>query len=305
VYRRSITIAGESGWLEVKPGEPGALHLLIEFPEPTQTLPIVSRVRRMFDLDADPMIIDGHLAADRLLAPLVKRRPGLRVPGTWDGFELGLRAILGQQVSVAAATTLAGRLVATFGRPMAAPQQRGCRVGDLAQQGAGLTHTFPLPTAIARANVADVGVPAKRGEAIQRFASAVARGDISFDGGTDASVFRDRLRELPGIGEWTAEYMALRALGDPDAFPSGDLGLLRATGTETAGELSKRAQAWRPWRAYAALHLWAGASRPEGQGGPRRQVPAFRPGRQGADNGRMGRLRVDGDARRQAAHRRR
>jgi AraC family transcriptional regulator of adaptative response / DNA-3-methyladenine glycosylase II len=268
VYRRSITIAGEAGWLEVKPGEPGALHLLIEFPEPTQTLPIVSRVRRMFDLDADPMIIDGHLASDRLLAPLVKRRPGLRVPGTWDGFELGVRAILGQQVSVAAATTLAGRLVATFGRPMAAPH-RGCRVGDPAQQVAGLTHTFPLPAEIVRANVAEIGVPAKRAEAIRHFASAVTHGDISFDGGMDASAFCDRLRELPGVGEWTAQYMALRALGDPDAFPSGDLGLLRATGMKTAGELTKRAQAWRPWRAYAAQHLWAAGTRQGARNGRR------------------------------------
>ena len=247
LYRRSIDIAGEAGWLEVGPGERGALQLCIEFPQPVQMLRIVSRVRRMFDLDADPMVIDTHLVLDPLLAPLVRCRPGLRVPGAWDGFELGVRAILGQQVSVGAATTLAGRLVARFGRPL------GCGLGRV-------THIFPSAADIAAASVAGIGVPATRAEAVRRFAAAVARGDIPFDLSLDPAAFRDRLRELPGIGAWTAEYIALRALGDPDAFPAGDLGLLRATGTRTAGDLTRRAQAWRPWRAYAALHLWAGAS---------------------------------------------
>jgi AraC family transcriptional regulator of adaptative response / DNA-3-methyladenine glycosylase II len=247
LYRRSIEIAGDAGWFEVGPGERGALQLCIEFPQPVQMLRIVSRVRRMFDLDADPMVIDTHLGLDPLLAPLVRCRPGLRVPGAWDGFELGVRAILGQQVSVAAATTLAGRLVARFGRPL------GYDVGRV-------THIFPSAADIAAASVAGIGVPATRAEAVRRFAAAAARGDIPFDLSMDPAVFRDRLLELPGIGEWTAEYIALRALGDPDAFPAGDLGLLRAMGTRTAGDLTRRAQAWRPWRAYAALHLWAGAS---------------------------------------------
>jgi AraC family transcriptional regulator of adaptative response / DNA-3-methyladenine glycosylase II len=168
------------------------------------------------------------------------------VPGAWDGFELGVRAVLGQQVSVAAATTLAGRLVARFGRP-------------LATEVTGLTHTFPAPADVASARVEEIGVPAKRAETIRCFATAVARGAVSFDGSMDPTAFRDVLRELPGVGEWTAEYMALRGLGDPDAFPSGDLGLLRATGIRNARALNARAQAWRPWRAYAALHLWQGA----------------------------------------------
>jgi AraC family transcriptional regulator of adaptative response / DNA-3-methyladenine glycosylase II len=242
-YRRSIAVGGGTGWLEVTARERGALQLVIELPDPTGMLRIVSRVRRMFDLDADPMVIDAHLGLDPLLAPLVRRRRGLRVPGAWDGFELGVRAILGQQVSVAAATTLAGRLVARFGRPIAHDVD-------------GLTHTFPTPADIAQASVADIGVPAQRAEAIRCFAAAVTRGALSFDGGVDAQAFRAAVRELPGIGEWTAEYMALRGLGDPDAFPAGDLGLLRATRSRTARELSERAQAWRPWRAYAALHLW-------------------------------------------------
>ena len=243
MYRRSIEIGGQHGWLEVAAGKLGGLRLAIVFPEPREMLRIVSRVRRIFDLDADPMIIDGHLAADPLLAPLVRRRPGLRVPGAWDGFELGVRAILGQQVSVAAATTLAARLVAAFGRPLA---------GEIT----GLTHTFPSPADVASARVEEIGVPRKRADAIRRFAAAVARGDLSFDGALDAEDFRAGLRELPGVGDWTAEYIALRALGDPDAFPSGDLGLLRATGIRSPRELNARAQAWRPWRAYAALHLW-------------------------------------------------
>jgi AraC family transcriptional regulator of adaptative response / DNA-3-methyladenine glycosylase II len=247
LYRRSIEIAGDAGWFEVGPGERGALQLCIEFPQPVQMLRIVSRVRRMFDLDADPMVIHTHLGLDPLLAPLVRCRPGLRVPGAWDGFELGVRAILGQQVSVAAATTLAGRVVARFGRPL------GYGLGRV-------THIFPSAADIAAASVVGIGVPATRAEAVRRFAAAAARGDIPFDGSMDPAAFRDRLRELPGIGEWTAEYISLRALGDPDAFPAGDLGLLRATKTRTAGDLTRRAQAWRPWRAYAALHLWAGAS---------------------------------------------
>lgn len=243
VYRRSIAIDGTIGWLEVTARDRAALQLSIEFPDPVHMLRIVSRVRRMFDLDADPMVIDAHLATDPLLRPLVRHRPGLRVPGAWDGFELGVRGILGQQVSVAAATTLAGRLAARFGRP-------------LGQDVAGLTHVFPSPEHIASADVTVIGVPARRAEAIRCFAAAVANGDVRFDGGMDAQAFRDRLRQLPGIGEWTAEYVALRGLGDPDAFPADDLGLLRATGLNNGQQLKERAQAWRPWRAYAALHLW-------------------------------------------------
>ena len=247
-YRRSIEIDGKGGWLEVTRRDPAALTLSIGFPEPRDVLRIVSRVRHLFDLDADPMTIDRHLAADTLLAPLVRRRPGMRVPGAWDGFELGVRAILGQQVSVAAATPLAGRLVARVGRPRASGVAR-------------LTHCFPSPADLATAPVEQIGVPKKRADAIRAFAAAVARGAVCFDAAIDPDHFRRALRELPGIGDWTAEYIALRALGDPDAFPSGDLGLRRATGISSARKLSERAQAWRPWRGYAALHLWQGATK--------------------------------------------
>ncbi len=242
-YRRTIATDGDTGWLELRPGEPNALRLDIHLPGTAHMLRVVSRVRRMFDLDADPMAINGHLRSDRLLAPLVRRRPGLRVPGAWDVFEIGVRAILGQQVSVAAATTLAGRVVATFGTP-------------LDDAPAALTHTFPSAATLAEAPVRQVGLPGTRAETVRRFAAAVAGGQIPADASADPDAFRERVRRLPGVGEWTAEYMAMRALGDPDAFPSGDLGLLRATGVRSAAELARRSQDWRPWRAYAALHLW-------------------------------------------------
>jgi 3-methyladenine DNA glycosylase/8-oxoguanine DNA glycosylase len=199
----------------------------------------------MFDLDSDPMLINAHFAHDKSLKSLVADRPGLRVPGAWDGFELGVRAILGQQVSVAAATTLAGRLVQALGHRVAGAVN-------------GLSHAFPLPQEIARWRAPQIGIPGKRAEAIRAFASAVASGGISFDAALNADELRQRLREIPGVGEWTAEYIAMRGLGDPDAFPASDLGLLRASNANTARELMNRAEAWRPWRAYAALHLWTG-----------------------------------------------
>lgn len=254
-YRRSIEIGGQAGWLALAPDEGEALRLDIEFPEAAQLLRIVARVRRMGDLDADPRAIDAHLAADRTLRPLLRRCPGLRVPGAWDGFELGVRAILGQQVSVKAATALAGRLVARFGRPLPPVSGAGGR------EGAGVpSRLFPSPAALAEADVAVIGMPEARAEAIRAFARQVACGQIVFDGSLDPALVRERLRQVPGIGEWTTEYIALRALGDPDAFPAGDLGLLRATGAKTVRELRDRAEAWRPWRGYAALHLWASST---------------------------------------------
>jgi AraC family transcriptional regulator of adaptative response / DNA-3-methyladenine glycosylase II len=148
-------------------------------------------------------------------------------------------------VSVAGATTLAGRLVSRFGSPLSAGPE-------------GLTHTFPAAARLAEENVASIGIPARRAETIRRLARAVASGDLSFEGVADVAAFAAKLREIPGLGDWTAQYIALRVLGDPDAFPGGDLGLLRAAGARSARELENRAEAWRPWRAYAALHLWQG-----------------------------------------------
>jgi AraC family transcriptional regulator of adaptative response / DNA-3-methyladenine glycosylase II len=236
-YRRTISLQGKRGTIEVRLGR--ALEVSIDFPDVRALILIVDRVRRMFDLRADPSEIHAQLTRDPLLAGF---KPGLRVPGAWDGFELAVRAILGQQVSVKGATTLAGRLVRAFGEPM--------------DGGDGLTHVFPTPEALAGADYSSIGLPSARIAAIRQLASAVARGELAFSGAADSAGFIERFKKLPGIGEWTAQYVAMRALGEPDAFPAADLGLLRAAGLTTAKHLEARAERWRPWRAYAAMHLW-------------------------------------------------
>lgn len=244
VYRRSFLFDGAAGWLEVRPGLSNTLALHVDSIAPTRLLHVVARVRRMFDLDADPMAIDSSLKRDPLLARSIAARPGLRVPGAWDGFELGVRAILGQQVSVAGASTLAARLAAQYGHPLPFAVD-------------GIVHTFPLPEEIADAELA-IGLPASRAEAIRAFARAVISRDLAFDGAQDAETFAARICVIRGLGPWTAHYIAMRVLSDPDAFPSGDLALLRAAGSKTPRELEFRAERWRPWRAYAAMHLWQG-----------------------------------------------
>jgi AraC family transcriptional regulator of adaptative response / DNA-3-methyladenine glycosylase II len=196
----------------------------------------------MFDLNADWSAIAGGLASDPLLAERVKAHPGLRVPGCWNGFELATRAILGQQITVRGATGLAGRLVRNFGQPFPATND--------------LTHLFPPPEVLADANLAKIGMPGARAETIRTLARAVCDGQISFEGIVDLDAFLTRLCEIPGIGKWTAQYVAMRALGEPDAFPSADLGLLRNSGMGSSRALERRAETWRPWRAYAALYLW-------------------------------------------------
>ena len=200
----------------------------------------------MFDLSADWTDIVQSLRTDPLLARRVDAEPGLRVPGCWNGFELATRAILGQQVSVKGATTLAGRMARAFGQPF--------------HPASGLTHLFPAPEVLAEARLASIGLPGKRAVTIQALARAVCDGRISFEGIVDSEAFLARLREIPGIGKWTAQYVAMRALREPDAFPCGDLGLLHALDLNTPRELEQRAEAWRPWRAYAAMYLWNIAS---------------------------------------------
>ena len=258
VYRRTFAIGPVHGTIEVEPSaDASALHVAIRVSDVAVLSDVVARVRRVFDLEADTRAIATHLAHDPLLAPLVAARPGLRVPGGWEGFELAVRAILGQQVSVAGARTLAGRLVARFGEPLAGG-------GD-----AALTHVFPSSARLADADPAAIGLPRSRAEALRALARA-ARDDARLFGAAqslDDAVAR--LRALPGVGEWTAQYVALRALREPDAFPADDLGLQRALADAngrrpSAKQLVRRAEAWRPWRAYAAQHLWthdAGASR--------------------------------------------
>lgn len=244
-YRRTISLNGDSGTLGVSLAENAqALEVRISFPEPRWLFLIVERLRRMFDLSADPIEIAARLSRDPRLANRIEAKPGLRVPGCWDGFELAVRAILGQQVSVAGASTLAGRLVRAFGGPVSAVTP--------------LTHLFPCAEALAQGDVARIGLPQKRAETIRALARAVNEGQIDFGSVPNVEDFQLRLRELPGIGDWTAQYIAMRALGDPDAFPAGDLALLRSASLQSGRELAQRAEAWRPWRAYAAMYLWQG-----------------------------------------------
>jgi AraC family transcriptional regulator of adaptative response / DNA-3-methyladenine glycosylase II len=253
IYRRTFVLDGRAGWLEVEPHASHALTLRLDFVGPARLLHVVARVRRIFDLDADPLAINASLRRDPLLSKTIEMQPGLRVPGAWDGFELGVRAILGQQVSVAGASTLAARLAARFGHPL--PFQMD-----------GLACTFPPAEELVLADLA-IGIPASRAGAIREFAQAVATQALVFHAGQDAATFVERLCAIRGIGPWTAQYIAMRALGEPDAFPAGDLVLLRAAGLKTTSEMERHAQRWRPWRAYAAMHLWKKGH--AGEEGPR------------------------------------
>ncbi len=243
-YRRTVALEGATGSVAVRAAAGGG-HLVaaIRVSGVAALSAVVGRLRRLLDVDADSRSIDAHLARDPALAPLVVARPGLRVPGAWDPFELAVRAILGQQVSVAAARTIAGRIAAAYGER--AP-------------GGGLA--FPGPERLAGARLDRVGLTRARAAAVKSLARAVAD-DASFlqpRGDLEETVAR--LAELPGIGRWTAQYVAMRALREPDAFPDSDLGLLRAFARggirPSPATLARRAEAWRPWRAYAAMHLW-------------------------------------------------
>jgi AraC family transcriptional regulator, regulatory protein of adaptative response / DNA-3-methyladenine glycosylase II len=243
-YLRSISWNEKHGYIDVSLDEKGeALLARVQFSDPCALFFIVERLRSMFDLNADWSAISPSLRMDPALAARVDFQPGLRVPGCWNGFELAIRAILGQQITVKGATTLAGSLAKKFGKPFT------CSDGQI-------THLFPNPQALADADLSCIGMPKARIATIRAFARAVCEGRISFDKIVSPDDFLMRLCEIPGIGKWTAQYVAMRALGEPDAFPSGDLGLLRALGLATPAELEWRAEAWRPWRAYACMYLW-------------------------------------------------
>ncbi len=245
-YRRTVSVRGRTGVIAVsRPDGAVFLHVTVPGSDRRTTAEIVTRVGAVFDVAADPHRIGARFAGDPLLAPLIARHPGMRVPGAWDGFELAVRAVLGQQVSVRAATTLAGRLAAGFGTPVADP--------------GGLSRLFPAPWELAEAPLENVGVMPARARTIRALAQQVASGSLVLARGRDARRTVAALERLPGIGAWTAEYIAMRALGDADAFPSGDLVLRRVAGDATARALERRAEAWRPWRAYAALLLWRAA----------------------------------------------
>src|SRR5437667_1500361 len=251
-YRRTIAIGPHSGVIGVTPADKNRVDVKIRFPDMAALPQIIARVRRVFDLAADPDTIGAHLAVDPVLAPLVKARPGLRVPGAWDGFELAMRAIFGQQITVPAATKMLGKVVQAYGEPL--PAQ--------ASGGEGLTHLFPSSVRIAGAELAALGMPGARAKAASALAQIMADDPAIFSRGASLEDAVAKLRALPGIGEWTAQYIAMRELREPDAFPAADVGLLRALAAPAGlrpspDELLARAEKWRPWRAYAALHLWA------------------------------------------------
>ncbi len=245
VYRRTVEVAGAPGVLEVwDEPERNALRLRAHLPAFDGLVHVVAGVRRLFDLDADPQTIDPVLARDPALRPLVRARPGLRVPGAIDPFELGVRAVLGQQVSVAAATRLAGRLVIAHGRAVPGIEPLG------------LTHLFPTPRRLARADLTTAGLPAARARAINEFAAAISSGRIDLEVGAGLDPTVAALRALPGFGDWTAQYVAMRGCGERDALPTRDLGLRKTLGED----VGQRAEAWRPWRAYGAMHVWSNGS---------------------------------------------
>jgi DNA-3-methyladenine glycosylase II len=275
-WRRAIDFRGASGTLAVR-RHPRRRCLVVEVEGPVSAhaAALAAPLARMFDVQADPAAIAAHFAVDPWLAPLIAAAPGLRVPGAWSGFELVVRAIVGQQVSVKAATTIVGRLVQRVGKPIAGHPH------------AGTAWRFPSPADLAAADLAGIGMPGKRVAALQGFAAAVASGAVVIERGaeqtaapqgaaTDASLDLDAMRAallaLPGIGPWTVEYVAMRAWRDANAWPATDLVLMQAIAARDpalvrATQQRARSDAWRPWRAYAAMHLWneiadrAGAAR--------------------------------------------
>jgi AraC family transcriptional regulator of adaptative response / DNA-3-methyladenine glycosylase II len=247
-YARAVRTAGGHALVHVQPATgSNALELRVRGAESADIASLCVVARRMFDLDADPAKIAAALQRDPQLRGLAKRRPGIRIPGTCDAFESGVRAIVGQQVSVAAGLTLLTRVTERAGAALKHPQP-------------GVTRLFPTPGALAQCNLGDFGVPRARAAALQGFAGAVQDGVVAFHESGERVV--RALAGLPGVGPWTAGYVALRGLGDPDGFPAGDLILRQqasATGTAlTARELNARAELWRPFRGYAAMHLWEG-----------------------------------------------
>jgi AraC family transcriptional regulator of adaptative response / DNA-3-methyladenine glycosylase II len=261
VYRRTILVGETAGSIEVSRTEDRpSLTLAVQFPDSRFLLTIVERVRRMFDLGADPVVIAQHLGADRLLRPFVVRYPGIRTPGTWDGFELAVRAIIGQQISVAAATTIAGRIASTFGSPLPSNAFPLSLDADPTPVQSGLGRLFPTPAQLATADLESAGLMPSRAQTIRNLASHVASGTIAINSFGDRSGAVEGLETIPGIGRWTTEYIAMRALGGPDAFPAGDLVLRRMAGNCSARELDDRSRAWKPWRAYAVMLLWRAAT---------------------------------------------
>jgi AraC family transcriptional regulator of adaptative response / DNA-3-methyladenine glycosylase II len=249
-YYRSVELEGHRGWLQV---EQLAGHNSLLVTLPTTLTPVVmnllARLRHLFDLDASPLVIGAQLSPDPHLGPLINANPGLRVPGAWDGFELAVRAVLGQQVSVRGASTLAARLCQAFGEPVSTPFGAICRIAPRAMTLANATPE----------QIAAIGLPLQRAATLQTLARAVAGGSLRLHAGADVATTLAALQSIRGIGPWTAQYVVMRALHWPDAFPAGDLGLRRAlgaSGPDSDAQLLRMAEPWRPWRAYAAVYLW-------------------------------------------------
>jgi AraC family transcriptional regulator of adaptative response / DNA-3-methyladenine glycosylase II len=254
-YRRTVAVGDHAGWIDVRKDGDRAVRVRVARALTGRLPAIAARVRALLDLDARPDLVDAHLAVDPALRAGVRARPGLRLPGAFDPGELAVRAVLGQQVSVAAATTLAARLAERFGRPIDA--------GDDAAPD-GLVRLFPTPAVLAgvRADaIRAIGLPAARAAAIVELARALAGERIDLGPGADPARAAAQLAELPGIGPWTAAYVAMRALAWPDAFPAGDLVVRRALAAPTARAAERRAERWRPWRAYAVMHLWLNSAK--------------------------------------------
>jgi AraC family transcriptional regulator of adaptative response / DNA-3-methyladenine glycosylase II len=253
VYARTVLLGEFKGWINITQAKKKNALLLTFTHSLAPVLPaLLNRVRDLFDVNAQPEIISKHFAGDPILGPLVKANPGLRLPGAFNGFELGIRAILGQQITVKAATTIACRLAVAFGEPITTPF-------------AELTHLTPSPKKLAKATIDDLaslGIVSARCKSIIALAQAQFSGKLSLDSGNhhDPEVTVQRLAEIPGIGQWTANYIAMRALRWPDAFPKEDIAIRNNLGGVTAKQAEQMSQPWRPWRSYAVMHIWKMAS---------------------------------------------
>jgi AraC family transcriptional regulator, regulatory protein of adaptative response / DNA-3-methyladenine glycosylase II len=242
-YHRTISVRGFTGSISIAPMTgTDAITLDIQFPDRGLLPGIVERVAQMFDVDSDPAAVTSVLSADRLLARACAAHAGIRLPGAWDPFELAVRAIVGQQISVRAATTMAGRIAE--------------RWGDALDGANGLNRLFPTPASLADAPLEQTGIIAARARTIRQLAQQVSAGTLAFD----SPAALQSLREIAGIGDWTTQYVAMRALKNADAFPSGDLVLRRLAGNCNARALNTRSERWRPWRAYAVMLLWQSAN---------------------------------------------
>jgi AraC family transcriptional regulator of adaptative response / DNA-3-methyladenine glycosylase II len=244
-YARTVALGANRGWFQIEPAS-RKNALRVEISPSLQLTSLLPRIRNLFDLDAQPQRIEARLGEDERLRPIVARQQGLRVPGAFDPFEMAVRAILGQQVSVRAATTLAGRIAKAFGEPIETPHPN-------------LNLSSIAADRLAAANAADfraLGLTRSRAECLVALSRAVASGEVKLSPGVEVESTIERLKQLPGIGDWTAHYIAMRALGWPDAFPYADLGLRKAMGETSPKRMLELAERWRPWRAYAVMHLW-------------------------------------------------